>query len=718
MTIDPRTYDAIKTASVPHGVGSTFTAMLWEMTWGLIDQYGFDPDLANGSGGNNIATQLVVDGLKLQPCSPGFVDARDAILTADVANNAGVNNCVIWKAFAKRGLGFSADQGSSGSITDGTQAFDLPPECRPLVLTKSADTATAEASGEITYTLTVTNNDSVDQTGVVVSDDVPAGTTYVSGSADCSGGEPAGVVTFPVGTVSPGQSVPCSFRVLVDSSPSPDILLADGFEPDASAWTISHGSGTFDWALDTTNPRLGSNAMFAADPALVADQYLTTASPVSIRNGDELRFWHRYDLEATGGTFWDGGVVEISTNAGATWSDLGSHITQNGYDGNISDLSQSPIKGRLAFSGRQLTYRETIVDLSSYAGQNARIRFRLASDELQGAAGWWIDDVAVGTNLRSVSNTATATSLEGNDATSRQVDAQVIAATPPGAPSGVWGVAGDGEVAVSWTAPTMVPGASVITGYTVTAAPGGATCQATGALTCTVTGLTNGTAYTFTVTGANVAGVGAPSDSSSAVTPESPLPPAPAVPSGLAVSVVSGSTLAVSWGDVVGESAYDLEVDDGGGFVLVSGSPFSADVTSTVVSELTAGTQYCFRVQASNLGGVSGFSTPVCATPVPVQRFEESAAGLVFSSGWVSSLSASARSGGAAVTTSSLGRSVSFTVQGPVVRWVSTLAPWAGKAQVTTDGGTPTEVDLYSPVTLYQRTVFEAFRPLSAGRIR
>ena len=92
---------------------------------------------------------------------------------------------------------------------------------------------------------------------------------------------------------------------------------------------------------------------------------------------------------------------------------------------------------------------------------------------------------------------------------------------------------------------------------------------------------------------------------------------------------------------------------------------------------------------------------------VPVKRLEESAAGVVFSSGWVSSLSAAARSGGAASTTSSQGRSVSFMVEGPVVRWVSTLAPWAGKAEVVIDGGTPTVVDLYSPFTLYQRTVFE-----------
>ena len=129
MGVNPHTYDDIKTEAIPHGVGSVWAAMLWEMTWDLIDQYGFDADIYNGTGGNNIALQLVMDGMKLQPCSPGFVDGRDAIIAADAAANAGANECLIWNAFARRGLGFSAIQGSSGSVTDGTEAFDVPVGC-------------------------------------------------------------------------------------------------------------------------------------------------------------------------------------------------------------------------------------------------------------------------------------------------------------------------------------------------------------------------------------------------------------------------------------------------------------------------------------------------------------------------------------------------------------------------------------------------------------
>lgn len=73
MSINPHTYDAIKTAVAPHGVGSVWAMMLWEMTWGLIDQYGFDEDIYYGTGGNNIAMSLVVEVLKFNPVIPGLL---------------------------------------------------------------------------------------------------------------------------------------------------------------------------------------------------------------------------------------------------------------------------------------------------------------------------------------------------------------------------------------------------------------------------------------------------------------------------------------------------------------------------------------------------------------------------------------------------------------------------------------------------------------------
>ncbi len=134
------TYSGIAGVGIPHGVGFVWATMLWDMTWDLIDIYGFNADIYGDwtTGGNNFALQLVMDGMKIQSCSPGFVDGRDGVLAADDALTGtggfftGANQCTIWGSFATRGLGFSADQGSSFSVTDGTQAFDMPPACETL----------------------------------------------------------------------------------------------------------------------------------------------------------------------------------------------------------------------------------------------------------------------------------------------------------------------------------------------------------------------------------------------------------------------------------------------------------------------------------------------------------------------------------------------------------------------------------------------------------
>jgi hypothetical protein len=131
MGVNNYTYTNLPGMAVPHGVGFIWATMTWDMYWNLVDDHGFNPDFYApwSTGGNNLAIQLVIDGMKLQPCSPGFVDSRNAILQADVNLTGGANQCAIWDAFARRGLGFSASQGSSGSTSDGTPAFDLPPAC-------------------------------------------------------------------------------------------------------------------------------------------------------------------------------------------------------------------------------------------------------------------------------------------------------------------------------------------------------------------------------------------------------------------------------------------------------------------------------------------------------------------------------------------------------------------------------------------------------------
>lgn len=135
LAANPATYAAVAntaTISSPHGIGYVWNSMLWEVYWNLVGRYGFNPDPygAWNTGGNNLAIQLVTDGLKLQACGPGFVDGRTAILAADTALTGGANQCEIWRGFAKRGLGASASQGDANNRSDGVEAYDLPAQCK------------------------------------------------------------------------------------------------------------------------------------------------------------------------------------------------------------------------------------------------------------------------------------------------------------------------------------------------------------------------------------------------------------------------------------------------------------------------------------------------------------------------------------------------------------------------------------------------------------
>jgi len=149
MSLNPLTYNSIKTAYIPHGVGTVWAQMLWEMTWGLVNEYGFDSNLNNFTGninqdaGNVMAMAIVTEALKFTPCSPGFVDARDAIMTAGRVMYGVEIECVLWPAFAKRGLGFHAFQGSTRNNDDGMESYEIPPSTAVFQITRDqlCDTA-------------------------------------------------------------------------------------------------------------------------------------------------------------------------------------------------------------------------------------------------------------------------------------------------------------------------------------------------------------------------------------------------------------------------------------------------------------------------------------------------------------------------------------------------------------------------------------------------
>jgi hypothetical protein len=106
-------------ASEVHSQGEVWCSALWQARANLIARYGW-------AVGNHLILQLVTDGMGLSPVNPNFLQARNAILQADLVDTGGANTNALWAAFAKRGMGKSATSPGAG-ITSGVQeAYDFP----------------------------------------------------------------------------------------------------------------------------------------------------------------------------------------------------------------------------------------------------------------------------------------------------------------------------------------------------------------------------------------------------------------------------------------------------------------------------------------------------------------------------------------------------------------------------------------------------------------
>ncbi len=171
----------------------------------------------------------------------------------------------------------------------------------------------------------------------------------------------------------------------------PVYLFCDDMESGSGSWTHNAAQGTDDWALVTTSYHSASHAWYTADVSTVSDKRLWNTTAVTIPSGAEsalLDFWHSYGFESNR----DGSVIEISTNGGATWTDLGPMIMQGGYNATLSTAFGNPLGGRQAWSGTA-AWSEVKVDLTAYKGMSVQVRFRIGTDSTVAGTGWWIDDI-------------------------------------------------------------------------------------------------------------------------------------------------------------------------------------------------------------------------------------------------------------------------------------------------------------------------------------
>ncbi|GJM34652.1 MAG: hypothetical protein DHS20C18_36530 [Saprospiraceae bacterium] len=430
FSINDKTYDDVIGTDAPHPLGEVWVSTVWDLYWALVDEYGFDEDQLNGTGGNNLAIQLVMDGMKYQACNPGFIDGRDAILVADAVNNEGANECLIWEVFARRGFGVEASQGSSFDRNDGIQSFEPLPICIKELKIKKKATELIAAGEEITITLEVRNDKDETATGVIITDEMPNGTAYVGGSAAGATAEVSGnTISFDIGDMGSQTQKLITYRLSTTTDFKSTRQFYDDIESGDGNWLFNNLQGNFIWDITSDDAHSGTKSWFVPDTEEENDQELFLLSPITVSgNQPVLRFYHRYDTESG----VDGGIVQISTDFGATYDNVDELIFKNGYRGQLS-YQTFTVPNLFGYWGNSNGFIASYIDLSPYMGEDIIVRFRFGSDleavgEVEDGIGWFVDDFEM-MDMFNYNSEACVTSAEGDEACSFAIERGTIVDT-------------------------------------------------------------------------------------------------------------------------------------------------------------------------------------------------------------------------------------------------------------------------------------------------
>ena len=192
------------------------------------------------------------------------------------------------------------------------------------------------------------------------------------------------------GYVASGQ-----FSILTGGSP-----FADDVESGEGEWTHGVVTPSFvdQWHIETY--RYHSSGHSWKFGGAGSDGYADSSDgelvmrPMCLGPNGEFSFWHWMEAEdeMPGPTAWDCGLMEITTDGGATWDIL---YPDDGYTHEKNDNPANPLpEGVPCWSG-DFDWREETFDLSAYAGKTVQIRFRFLSDGYVTFEGWYVDDIAL-----------------------------------------------------------------------------------------------------------------------------------------------------------------------------------------------------------------------------------------------------------------------------------------------------------------------------------
>jgi len=405
-----------------HNAGEVWAESLWEVYNVLIDEHGVVES-------HRRMSDYVVAGLLLTPPEATFTEARDAILAAAGALDTD-DMILMAAAFAGRGSGTCAvapprdSLDFTGVVESGTIAARL----ETSVATLTDDGVSCDHDGYLdpgesgTLHLTISNSGIIAAENVVVR--ATTTTTGVTLGKAINVGAVAPLtnldIAIPVNialtaptnsnldiTVTIDGDAGCNTRHLalalhqrlgVDEAAA--VATTDNIETKILAWTPTGPAAADLWSraedVGGNHVLFGVDADFTSDTQLVSPVLQASPTAPLVVTVD-----HAFDLEAAAifGFFFDGGVVEVTNDGGATWRDVTEVGVDPVYPASISTDFDNPLAGRDAFSGTNPAFpsREPLVLNfgTQFAGQAVQIRFRIGTDFCCTGQGWELDNVRV-----------------------------------------------------------------------------------------------------------------------------------------------------------------------------------------------------------------------------------------------------------------------------------------------------------------------------------
>lgn len=407
------TYAATQDATQVHYQGTVWCSMLWDMRANLIMKHGF-------ATGNDRAIRLVIDGMKLSPVNPNFVQARDGIIQATLVSFPG-DLGEVWTAFAKRGAGFGATAPASSTTTGIVESYLVNDSLQ--INDRSGWSVIGDKGGPFTPTskvLTLSNNGASAVNWSVATNASWLSASPASGTIS-PGGNVAVTITAQADAMAPGFfaanvtftntgtsfNQPVGVRLYVmpprvhyfDLSSDPGWTRAGEWAfgtPTGSGGTLSGGVGN----PDPTSGKTGTNVfgvnLSGNHTTSVTGPHYLTLGPVSlsIYTKTRLRFQRWLNTNALANTRTS---VEISTD-GTNWKDVyaagGTAVTDSAW--------------------KQMDY-----DISRVADQQSTVYIRWGYQTISapGAySGWNIDDIELlgeATNTLAIASANSATEGDG-----------------------------------------------------------------------------------------------------------------------------------------------------------------------------------------------------------------------------------------------------------------------------------------------------------------